>query len=251
MRRKRSYVLVLMLALTMFAPAGEAADKGFLKGRVPDAAKWLPPAPTDGPDVLADMEEYLADRHVLGEPRGVQAQNDDVYAPEPVAERFHDALALGVPLTAKNAGAILTLIGTAQEDLESVMETVKIPPEKGGRTRPYVAFPSQPACRHEESDAKYHMATTGSYPSMHAAIGMLWAEMLVQLFPERSEAIFDRGYQFGESRLVCGFHYNSDLVAGRMVASFVVARLQADRNFQKSLKAAQRQASSLSRRAGH
>ncbi|MET0582638.1 MAG: hypothetical protein ABWX88_08650 [Pseudoxanthomonas sp.] len=44
--------------------------------------------------------------------------------------------------------------------------------------------------------------------------------------------------QFGESRLVCNAHWQSDILAGRTVAAGAVARLHADPTFLADITAA-------------
>ena len=45
-----------------------------------------------------------------------------------------------------------------------------------------------------------------------------------------------RGYEMGQSRVICGYHFQSDVDAARLVASAVVARLHANENFMKQLE---------------
>ena len=42
----------------------------------------------------------------------------------------------------------------------------------------------------------------------------------------------------GESRVICGYHYQSDVDAGRITGAVTVARLHADPAFQAQLKKA-------------
>ena len=78
----------------------------------------------------------------------------------------------------------------------------------------------------------------GSYPSGHAAIGWAWALILVEVFPENTDVILQRGKQFGVSRNVCNVHWRSDVIAGRMMGSAAVARLHANDMFQADMQAA-------------
>ena len=49
--------------------------------------------------------------------------------------------------------------------------------------------------------------------------------MLAEINPARQQEIFERGYEMGQSRVICGYHWQSDVDAGRLVASSVVATL--------------------------
>lgn len=81
----------------------------------------------------------------------------------------------------------------------------------------------------------------GSYPSGHTAIGWATALVLAEINPARKAEIIQRGYDFGQSRVICGAHYQSDVDAGRIVGSAVVAALHADKGFQKQLAKAKKE----------
>ena len=85
----------------------------------------------------------------------------------------------------------------------------------------------------------------GSYPSGHTAIGWAWALILVEVFPEHTEAILERGKQFGISRNVCNVHWHSDVVAGRYMGTATVARLHANTNFTIDMKVAKEEVKAL------
>ena len=70
-----------------------------------------------------------------------------------------------------------------------------------------------------------------SFPSGHAATAALYAELLKTAAPELGDKLEARVKSYGESRLICGFHYPSDLVAGDKVGRAVAKALLADRAF--------------------
>src|SRR4029079_11967957 len=76
---------------------------------------------------------------------------------------------------------------------------------------------------------------TGGYPSGHASLGWLWGTILAELAPEHADALIARGIALGDRRVICGFHYPSDIVAGRLAAAALLQRLHADRKFQHDL----------------
>ena len=123
-------------------------------------------------------------------------------------------------------------------DDSEMLKPMKRSVDEGGRVRPYVRFPDQPACKHDVDDSQYHLNTSGSYPSGHATYGWMWGLVLSAMVPDRADPIMQRAYAFGQSRLVCGFHYPSDLAAGRLAASALFARLMADRAFAKDFELA-------------
>jgi acid phosphatase (class A) len=76
------------------------------------------------------------------------------------------------------------------------------------------------------------LSKDGSYPSGHAALGWAWGLVLTSVAPDKADALLQRAHAFGDSRMVCGVHWQSDLEAGRMVGAAAVARLQSDPVFQ-------------------
>ena len=80
--------------------------------------------------------------------------------------------------------------------------------------------------------------TDGSYPSGHSSLGWAWALILSEIDPEHSDAILARGRAFCESRVVCGVHWQSDVIEGRFMGASTVARLHADPVFRADIEAA-------------
>jgi membrane-associated phospholipid phosphatase len=71
-----------------------------------------------------------------------------------------------------------------------------------------------------------------SYPSEHSAAAGAAAEVLTYLFPDYAQTFADAAQECGESRLMAGTHYQSDVNAGfelgRKVAELVIARARTD-----------------------
>jgi acid phosphatase (class A) len=77
-----------------------------------------------------------------------------------------------------------------------------------------------------------------SYPSGHAAYGYATAYLLIDLAPERREALLARADEFARQRMVCGVHFRSDIEAGRQGARWLVARMPASARFAEDAAAA-------------
>lgn len=92
------------------------------------------------------------------------------------------------------------------------------------RTRPFIADPAQRTCI-TPTDA---LRASGSYPSGHAAMGWAWGLALAEIAPEKADALLARGFQYGESRIVCGVHWASDVAAGRALGAATLARMHGD-----------------------
>ena len=79
------------------------------------------------------------------------------------------------------------------------------------------------------SDTQFPL--TGSYPSGHSTRGWGVALLLSEINPERAETILKRGMEYGQSRVICGYHWQTDVDAGRLLASALMARLHTNPEF--------------------
>ena len=203
---------------------------GYLtKETAPDASAFLPPPPEAGSlRQQADVETYRATRALEGGDRWRRAAADNEIE-TPAAPRVFDE-ALGIRFSPEQMPALTLLLGKMLGDLE----TIQTPAKQGYfRPRPFVAEPAATCITPEP-----WLGRSGSYPSGHAAMGWSWALILSELAPDRADAILSRGLAYGESRVICGVHYASDVEAGRLVGAAMVARLKADPAFQRDLTAA-------------
>lgn len=80
----------------------------------------------------------------------------------------------------------------------------------------------------------------GSYPSGHTTLGWTMALVLAEIRPERQNQLLQRGYEYGQSRVICGAHWQSDVDAGRILGAAVFARLHADERFVAALNEAKK-----------
>jgi acid phosphatase (class A) len=202
------------------------APKGYLASdAVPDSLALLPPPPAAGSAALAldeDVsEKSLALRQTL---RGVLATEDADLAFPHVAGTF--SCALNAPITEQDTPHLYKLL---ERSLVDAIHSTNSAKTYYLRARPYLAN-NVPPCAPTGS--------IGSYPSGHATTGWAWALIVSEIAPERVDAILARGRAFGQSRLVCNAHWQSDVVEGRFMGASTVARLHADPGFRADVEAA-------------
>jgi acid phosphatase (class A) len=77
-----------------------------------------------------------------------------------------------------------------------------------------------------------------SYPSGHTMAGYMLALTLIDMVPEKRDAILARAEDFGNNRLICGVQYRSDLQASKLLAYSVHAVMSTNPQYQKELAAA-------------
>lgn len=189
-----------------------------------DGLGVLAPPPTAGSpqqaaDVASSKGPWSADRIA-------QAAADDAVDPWKAFSSVMgaDFTAANYPATKRAFDQVLAVAGPAIGQTKAQWQ----------RARPFVADPRQPTCI-TPSDA---LRASGSYPSGHAALGWAWALVLAEIAPEKANALLRRGFEFGESRIVCGVHWASDVTAGRALGAAAISRMHGDPGTRALLDAA-------------
>ncbi len=196
----------------------------------PDLVALLPQPPSDNsPAAQADRvisEQYLT---LVNTPRWDMAIQDAAMRYPGGAAAF--SCAAGLPLSAETTPLTMKLMsGTA---IEIAMST-RAPKQHFQRPRPFMVN-GAPVCT--PSGMKF-LQKDGSYPSGHSAAGWVWGLLLAEMLPEKSDALVQRGRQFGQSRAVCNVHWQSDIDQGRIAGSVLLARLRGSAGFRAALDAA-------------
>lgn len=206
---------------------------GYLDGVAFDSRALLPAPPAPRSAAQAHDDAIAARSLALHDtPRWRQAIVDADLS-FPAAEPLF-ACALGVRIDRDRTPHLVRLLRRSLADVSNAGRAAKAHWQRG---RPFVRN-AAPVCTPDDVPRLTHSA---SYPSGHTAIGWAWALMLVELAPDRADALLRRGRAFGESRLVCNVHWYSDIVEGERVGAAVFARLQASPGFRDDLDAARRE----------
>jgi acid phosphatase (class A) len=217
------------------APSAETAPAelppGYLpRAELPDSLALLPPPPAERSAAFArDQEARATIAGLRGSARWTLASADAVLAFPQAAQTF--SCAAGVAIGPESTPGLTRLLGRMLIDVGLSTYAAK---DYYGRTRPFVVHDAGSCTPGDEA----MLRGDGSYPSGHSAAGWGWALVLAELDPAHADAILQRGREFGQSRLVCDVHWQSDIDAGRVVAAATVARLHADAQFRADLEAA-------------
>lgn len=148
--------------------------------------------------------------------------------------------AMGITLSKEATPAIYQMLTAGIFTADKVSETAKA---FYMRTRPYMYYHQPTIAPWDEEELSHN----GSYPSGHTILGWTTALLLTEMAPEHADTILARGYMYGQSRVIAGFHWQSDVDAGRLAASAAVARLHADRRFLKLMKQARKEYKKITR----
>ncbi len=173
---------------------------------------------------------YEQGRLLRNTERGKLAAEDANLSAGGVANAFSSAF--GSPITEKDAPQLHKLLTNMIEDagdrrpaarkrntcafarLRSMASPPAIPPNRTSWRKTALTRPGIPL-------------SAGPPPSV-----------LAEINPQRQNEILKRGYELGESRVICGYHWQSDVDAARIVGSAVVATLHTNPAFQQQLQKA-------------
>jgi acid phosphatase (class A) len=214
------------VARSLGVPADHGGLSGYLKvGDIDGAALLGPPPAPDSLRGRADRELYEADRKLAGTPRWADAILDDDIWKGGALRRY--SCALGMKLGEVETPAVARLLHRIELDVR----TVGTPPKDHYNRRRPMLDDDQPICVARET----WMKTNASYPSGHAMTGWAWGLVLSELAPGKTDGLMAAGKTIGDSRVICGVHFQSDVEAGRVLGAAMVARLHADPQFQADL----------------
>ena len=215
-------LLVTAAALAGAAPGGGKAP--LLSIGDIDPVLVLPPPPAAG---SAQAKAELAELHAM------EAVRTD--AEEAAARLDGDtknatifAGVLGRRFDLAKLPATSALLALVRESEKATVDHGK---DEFKRQRPYIVDTSLKSCKRNDDPLS-------SYPSGHTSMAFSMGETLARLVPEKAGPILARAARYGQSRIVCGQHFRSDVSAGQMLGLLIAERLMAKPEFQAAFAAA-------------
>ncbi|WP_246856583.1 acid phosphatase [Acetobacter vaccinii] len=232
----RATVFSLGVVLMACGGVAHAADAPLPDGRV-----FLPPPPAAGSLAQQDDErDFARTRTQVGTPRWALAQNDANLAADHLVRDF--SCAAGFSLDPAHLPRLVALIERVGKDIEPRVTEQKA---YWKRLRPFVGGQAA-ICTPDRA----HLEQSYAYPSGHTTYGWLVASLLADLLPDRATPILERGRVFGESRIVCGVHWKSDVQAGFMNGAGLFAALQGQSWFVQAMAQARAELQAARQQAG-
>jgi acid phosphatase (class A) len=201
------------------------AGSGYLNGyldrkQLPDSLALLPKPPAEASaEAAADLAAYRTTRALRDTSRWALANADDNLKFPKAADVF--SCALDMPVSEAATPHLNMLLRRTLLDAGLSTYGAK---DHYKRQRPFVAL-KEGTCAPASETA---LAKDGSYPSGHAALGWAWGLLLAGIAPDKADAVLQRAHAFGQSRVICGVHWQSDVDQGRVMGAAAVARLQSD-----------------------
>ena len=173
---------------------------------------------------------------------GKQQRQDSLRAATAIAEATTDigimaemySQAFGMSLSDKTTPAIMNLLRRA---VVTARNSVAIPKKHYLRDRPFAYFKEPTLLNKHETI--FHK--DGSFPSGHTLRGMAMALILIEINPDAQNELLKKAYEWGESRVIAGYHWQSDVDASYFIAAGAVARLHAEEDFLADMAAAKKE----------
>ena len=237
-------ILVAALLVVSCSTARKATQAGSSEAtayladeELPDATVFLP-SPTKPGDPLfqGDLAYYAWGKTVRDSQRGTVAHDDASSSMTYIARRFEPAL--GFLFSADTTPNLLRLLSKSYTTTNNANKKAK---DYYKRKRPYVELSEPTGVPEGERGSR----NSASYPSGHATRGWTMALVLAELFPEKAEEILKVGYEYGESRVIVGYHYQSDVDAARIAAAAALAVVHANPEFQNDMELARQELKKL------
>ena len=228
----------LMMAVLMMAAvstsAQSKAEPYFSFRELPNMLKWCPAPPdTVGAAFAYDIMQYMWGKQMRqNKERAEIAIRDATYSLECIMQEFSEPL--GLKMSEEETPEIYKLLKDSKATCENISS---FPKYYYKRIRPFMRFHEHTATPQFEPDLRRNF----SYPSGHTILGWCSALLLSEINPERADTILTRGMMYGESRVIVGAHWQSDVDAGRLAAAAVYSRMHTSKRFLEQMQLAQQE----------
>ncbi len=204
----------------------------FSAEEMPDLIKCLPPPPdTIGVDFAHDILRYMWGKtQRCDSARAAIAFRDAVWDYDSLFAEFN--VPFGLEISKNGTPEIYKYLVNS---LSTIDQTRVVPKAFYHRKRPFERFREHMLTVYEEK----YLSGEGSYPSGHSQRGYATALLLSEVNPANADTIMARGFMCGESRVIVGAHWQSDVDASRLCAAIGMARLHTSPAFLEQLNKAQ------------
>ena len=226
--------LVIAMAILMGAMTMNAQDQvqpSFTVDELPDLIKCLPAPPAfDSPEFANDMMRFSwGKQQRLNPERAEIAKRDAVWSYEALLAEFD--VPFGLHMSPEDTPEIWKLMVTSL----TTTDAMRVAPKAFyHRQRPFERFEDKML-----TDEEDELRGEGSYPSGHTMRGWTTALLLAEVNPAAADTIFARGWMYGESRVIVGAHWQSDVDASRVAASIAYGALHGSAEFREQMAKAQ------------
>ena len=231
---KKYLAIATLMMASVCASAQSKPEPYFSFRELPNMLKWCPAPPdTAGAAFTYDIMQYMWGKEMRhNKERADIAVRDAVYSLECIAQEFSEPF--GLKISEDETPEIWKLLRDAKATCENISGFPKFYYK---RKRPFVRFQEPTATPEFEPELRRNF----SYPSGHTILGWASALLLTEINPERADTILARGMMYGESRVIVGAHWQSDVDAGRLAAAAAYARMHTSERFLEQMRLARQE----------
>lgn len=211
----------------------------FTADEMPNGVVFLP-SPPDTTSILfiSDYAQYMWGKTIRNTERGQEAIDHVVTSVSEMAALFSKPF--GMTISRETTPAIYKMLLKA---IPTLRLSAVHPKETYMRKRPYVRMNETTPVPQEEEELR----NSGSYPSGHTIRGWGMALLLAEINPAAQDALLKLGYEWGKSRVILGYHWQTDVDAAITLASASYARLHTSQEFLDDMAKAREEYARLSK----
>lgn len=221
-------LITFFVTLSAFVLAAQAQETYFSKEELPDLVKCLP-APPDSTsfDFSRDLNRYIWGKTMRHDAvRAAMAERDAIWDLDTLAAIF--SVPFGLKIDKEATPEIYKAFINGMASIDQIRLDAKAYYQ---RRRPFEVFQEHLLTPWEEDVLRGE----GSYPSGHTIRGWAAALLLAEINPAAATEIFERGWLYGENRVIVGAHWQSDVDVSRPAASIAYSFLQTRPAFREQM----------------
>lgn len=232
---------ILALAICGAALCSFAADvKPYVKAdALPNALNFYPAPPeTTSVQFMYDISQYMWGKSMRADSaRAALAIAQAETNLNEMVRMFSEPF--GMEISAQKTPAIMNVI---ERGIATLRQVGRVPKKHYMRRRPFDRF-NEPTLVPKDEET---LRKNGSYPSGHTILAWSMAMLLVEINPAAQDALLKYAYEWGQSRVIAGFHWQSDVDASKVLVSGAFASLHNDETFLADMKKARAEFKKLS-----
>jgi len=218
-----------------------AADaKPYVKAdALPNALNFYPAPPeTTSVQFMYDISQYMWGKAMRADSaRAALAIAQAATGLDVMLRMFSEPF--GLEISATKTPAIMNAI---ERGIATLRQVGRVPKKHYMRRRPFDRF-NEPTLVPKDEEL---LRKNGSYPSGHTILAWSMAMLLVEINPSAQDALLKYAYEWGQSRVIAGFHWQSDVDASKVLVSAAFASLHNDETFLADMKKARAEFKKLS-----
>lgn len=205
MKKILAFSVIIQIFVTLNI-AAQSVDAYFTTAEIPNMMKFMPAYPDfDSPYFINDSLLYIWGKEKRKDIKRAEiAIRDAKYGLQTIINEFSSPS--GLQISEYGTPQIYKLL---KESLATCDSICTLPKKHYNRTRPYVRYNEHTLVKDDEDSHR----NNGSYPSGHTILGWSAALLLMEINPESQDTLLARGYMYGESRIIAGYHWSSDVDA--------------------------------------